>query len=112
MKRKFASLGVSAVVTVSAFAALAVSANQAGAQNAAATPAPAPAAGQADPGKAVFESVCSNCHELAIATDQRKSRADWADTVDKMIGHGAPLTSEQAAQVVDYLAKHYGPDSK
>ena len=108
MKRRVASLGVSAAAAVAAFAALAIGANEAGAQTAPSPPAPtgAPA------GKAVFESVCSNCHELSIATDQRKTRADWGETVDRMIGHGAPLSSDQAAQVVDYLTKTYGPDSK
>jgi cytochrome c5 len=70
------------------------------------------ASNQDPPGKALFETVCSNCHELNVTTDQRKSRADWQATVDKMIAHGAPMTSDQAAQITDYLAKTYSLSSK
>jgi cytochrome c5 len=60
------------------------------------------------PGKAVFQDTCGNCHDLAVTTDQRKSREDWNTTVTRMVSNGAPLSDDQVAQVVDYLAKNYG----
>jgi cytochrome c5 len=95
---------------VAAAAFLAMSAFMATSPTLAATgPAPAaPANSGAAPGKAVFEELCGNCHDLAVTTDQRKSRDGWQTTVTRMVSSGAALTDEQAAQVIDYLTKNYG----
>jgi mono/diheme cytochrome c family protein len=76
---------------------------------AAAAPAAADASAQT---KALFETQCSNCHELRIATGQRKTEDEWATTVYNMLAKGAPITQEQADEIIAYLAKNYGPDSK
>lgn len=102
MKRSVVSWA-GAGVAAATLAVLSFGAGTAGAQGAPARPAKA----QDAPGKALFESVCSNCHEINVTTDQRKSRADWQATVDRMVGHGAPITGEQAVQITDYLAKTY-----
>ena len=66
---------------------------------------PAQAEGQQ---KALFESACGSCHDAAVATQQRMDRSGWEGTVAQMVGMGAPLDEQQAAQVADYLARHYG----
>ena len=68
------------------------------------TPAPDKSAVQV-----LFETSCSNCHDLAVITGQRKSRDDWGVTLGNMMARGAPITEEQAYQILDYLAKTY-PD--
>ncbi|MBV8842785.1 MAG: helix-hairpin-helix domain-containing protein [Bryobacterales bacterium] len=60
------------------------------------------------PGKEVFAKVCAGCHELDLATGQKKSKDEWKQTVDRMIGYGAELTKEQSEQIVNYLAANYG----
>jgi len=62
------------------------------------------------PGKDVFASVCSECHALDQATNQKKPRAGWQATVDSMVAKGAAITQEQSQVIVDYLAKNFGPD--
>lgn len=82
----------------------------AAAPTAAAVPPAGPPAGAAA-GAQILQTVCVMCHDQTLITSQRKSRNEWADTVEMMIGRGAPLTSEQAAQVVDYLAQNLGTSS-
>ena len=77
-----------------------------------AVPAVPTAAPDIAAGKALFHEVCTACHDQSMVTAQRKTREDWAVTVDTMIGRGASLTPEQAAQVVDYLNHSLGADAK
>jgi hypothetical protein len=58
--------------------------------------------------KALFETSCGGCHGLDVVTGQQMSRTAWATTVDQMIDKGAALDPDQAAQVTDYLARHFG----
>ncbi len=73
-------------------------------------PAPTPALAAVDDGheKTLFETGCGGCHGLDVVTGQQMSRTAWATTVDQMVDRGAPLDQDQAAQVADYLARHYG----
>jgi cytochrome c5 len=61
------------------------------------------------PGKDVFASVCSECHALDLATNQKKPHDGWQATVDSMIAKGASASKEQATAIVDYLTKNFGP---
>ena len=103
-------LGVSLWIApgVAAAALLALSAAVATSGALAATASAAPAGSAAAPGKTVFEASCGNCHDLAVSTDLRKSRDEWQATVNRMITSGAALSDDEAANVVDYLAKNYG----
>lgn len=60
----------------------------------------------------ILTDVCSNCHDISITTDLRKTREEWENTVGRMISNGAALSDQQAALVVDYLAKAYAPPGK
>lgn len=55
-------------------------------------------------GKGVLLRACTRCHAVALITQQRKPPAEWAKTVDKMVGWGAPLPPEEKQTLVDYLA--------
>jgi hypothetical protein len=55
-------------------------------------------------GKEVLLRACTTCHAATLITQQRKPAAEWAKTVDKMVGWGAPLDSLERQGLVDYLA--------
>ena len=56
----------------------------------------------------VFQNVCGKCHPPeAVAT--ARSRAQWGETINKMVDMGAKVSTEERAIVLDYLAATYGP---
>ncbi|MFT5132576.1 MAG: cytochrome c5 [Gammaproteobacteria bacterium] len=65
----------------------------------------------ADEGKQLYEAVCAQCHSLAAIEQTRNGRAGWENTVHKMVVIGAELNAEEMEQMIDYLYKHYGPDT-
>ncbi len=72
----------------------------------------APASGFAQPPTAArdaFQKVCSACHPAEIVTAQRRTRAQWLDSINAMIARGAKGTEEEMALVLDYLTAQYGP---
>ncbi len=73
---------------------------------AAAAPSP-PRAGDAQ-AKALFENACGSCHDAGVVAQMHQTSAQWANTVDVMVSRGAPLDPKEAAEISDYLAKHYG----
>jgi cytochrome c5 len=68
----------------------------------AATPATLPEG----PGKKTLESACTSCHALDIVTNKKWDREKWQQVVSKMDAH---LSQEETADVVGYLARHFGP---
>ena len=71
---------------------------------------PTPAADHPDSdaqAKGLFETACSNCHDTSLATQAKQTPTQWANTVNLMVSRGAPLDERQAAEVSDYLARHY-----
>jgi mono/diheme cytochrome c family protein len=63
------------------------------------------------PGEDVVEDNCQNCHGLDHITSAHHDAAGWQSVVNDMISRGASLTEDQEAQVVAYLAAHYGPSA-
>jgi cytochrome c oxidase cbb3-type subunit 3 len=61
--------------------------------------------------KVVFNKVCGTCHtpESALATP--RSKAQWEESIDKMVQLGAKGTDEEFAAVLNYLASQYGRDA-
>lgn len=60
------------------------------------------------PGRHDFARACSKCHAFEVATARRESQSGWLEIVNSMRARGAALTSDQATQVVAYLAKNFG----
>lgn len=56
------------------------------------------------PGKDVLLRACTTCHAATLITQQRKTPEEWAKTVDKMVGWGAPLNPEEKQRLVQYVA--------
>jgi hypothetical protein len=62
----------------------------------------------AEDGANLLAVRCSVCHSADRPRQARKSRDQWAQTVTRMIGKGAQLSSEEKSVLIDYLAKTYG----
>ncbi|HEX7557128.1 MAG TPA: hypothetical protein VF338_10925 [Leptolinea sp.] len=72
----------------------------------AATVAPANTSGL--DGATIVSTNCAACHNSDRIKQAKKTRAQWEQTVDKMIGKGAKLTDAEKSVLLDYLAKTYG----
>jgi cytochrome c5 len=62
------------------------------------------------PGRTVTMARCPVCHSLDYIPMNAPvmDRATWQKTVQKMRERfGAPMTDEEAAQILDYLSEHY-----
>lgn len=61
-------------------------------------------------GKEQVQASCSMCHSLdyIVMNSPFQDRAGWERTVRKMVTvMGAPMSTDEIAAVVDYLARHY-----
>src|SRR6266567_2583460 len=74
----------------------------------------APAAGMAQPpvgAREAFQKVCGECHTIEIVTAQRRTRAQWQESIMSMVARGAKGTEEELALILDHLTTQYGPAS-
>jgi mono/diheme cytochrome c family protein len=71
----------------------------------------APVAAVAQPAGAreAFLKVCGSCHPVDTVTSQRRSRAQWQESINSMVTRGAKGTNEELAAILEYLATQYGP---
>ncbi|HWD98429.1 MAG TPA: hypothetical protein VG345_05320, partial [Bryobacteraceae bacterium] len=60
-------------------------------------------------GKAVVERMCTPCHGLENIVRSRKTAKEWGDVVDDMVSRGAQGTDAEIDDVINYLAKNFGP---
>ena len=67
-----------------------------------------------DAGAKAFAETCSACHTAKIRPldKKRMSKDDWKKAIDKMTNLGAEIPKDKVPQILDYLAKTHGPDSK
>jgi hypothetical protein len=63
------------------------------------------------PGKAQISTACTVCHAITQVTSQRRTKAEWADTVDQMIARGAQVSDADYKIIVDYLGKNFAPET-
>jgi len=61
-------------------------------------------------GKEILETRCTLCHNVERASTRKFAHEDWQDTVNRMIGYGAPVNNQQIAILVDYLASNFAGD--
>lgn len=66
------------------------------------------------PGRETVFTLCAGCHSMMIVTQQGLPRDVWDETLDWMVEEQgmAELDAETRTLVLDYLARHYGPDSR
>jgi mono/diheme cytochrome c family protein len=67
--------------------------------------------GPLDPGRELVQDICTQCHELDRLNDQELTAAQWSDLIKGMVSEGPPVTDKEFKQIVDYLARNFGPGS-
>lgn len=68
-----------------------------------------PAALPEGEGKDLVENVCSQCHGLRTIRLLRDGTEGWREVIERMVLHGAQLSSEDADTAARYLSAHFGP---
>jgi hypothetical protein len=61
------------------------------------------------PGKEVVLNICTQCHDLQRVRRERRSAEGWAEILQTMLNEGAPLTDQDFATVLRYLARNFRP---
>ena len=59
-------------------------------------------------GKAIFVTMCSNCHGLDQVTSVKSSKKQWTYVVDDMVSRGAEGSDEDINLVISYLSRNFG----
>jgi cytochrome c5 len=62
------------------------------------------------PGKEVVLNICTQCHDLERVRRTRLSAEGWAEILQTMLNEGAPLTDQDFAAVLRYLARNFKPE--
>lgn len=62
-----------------------------------------------DEGRDLTMKLCGNeCHTIEKVIAERKSKSQWAETMETMRTDGAAGTDDEFKVIVKYLATHYG----
>jgi len=56
-----------------------------------------------DSPKDIIEKRCTVCHNVSLIYNAKKSKAEWKETVDRMISYGARLNNEEKQALIKYL---------
>jgi cytochrome c5 len=59
--------------------------------------------------KEVLETACTTCHNLQRVEAQSQPEDGWENIIANMRNRGSSMTDEEAALVVSYLVRAYGP---
>ena len=59
-------------------------------------------------GRELVLTSCASCHNLKSTVHERKSRAEWAKTVNDMILRGAPIFPEEIEPITAYVSRAFG----
>jgi hypothetical protein len=62
------------------------------------------------PGKEVVLNICTQCHDLQRVRRERRSPEGWAEILQAMLNEGAPLTDQDFATALRYLARNFRPE--
>jgi competence protein ComEA len=62
-----------------------------------------------NPGREIFEIICSSCHQPTVVLDKRWTKEAWQTKVTEMLQEEVDVTETERKQIVDYLSKSF-PD--
>ena len=76
-----------------------------------------------DPREATARRICGQCHTFEYVIAVRRTKAQWEQTVENMVGRGARGTNAELSAIIDYLSESHiltatvvrggsGPDDK
>jgi mono/diheme cytochrome c family protein len=60
-------------------------------------------------GKELVQGGCALCHGLDRVVATKRPKDQWQTIVNRMIYFGAPVSTDQATTIVDYLAANFSP---
>jgi competence protein ComEA len=60
-----------------------------------------------NPGREIFEIICSSCHQPTVVLDKRWTKAAWQTKVTEMLQEEIDVTETERTQIVDYLSKTF-----
>ncbi len=69
---------------------------------------PPPAAAEVPKLPETVKSTCMGCHGEDMIAGQHLTHGQWEREVDKMTRWGAPVTSENRGEIVDFLSRTFG----
>ena len=61
------------------------------------------------PMQAKVKAACTSCHNTTRITEQRLTRQQWSDQLEKMEGLGAVIDDADRGAMLNYLTKNFGP---
>jgi hypothetical protein len=64
------------------------------------------------PGRDTIATICTGCHPINRLSLDRKTPAQWRDTVLQMVSNGAQLFPEEIDSVTHYLVINMGKTDK
>ena len=64
--------------------------------------------GVGEPGAKLLDERCGHCHFTGVK-HAHSTKAEWDQTVTKMMGKGAKLNEAEKATLIDFLVKYYKP---
>jgi competence protein ComEA len=59
------------------------------------------------PGRELFVTICSECHEPAKVIGQHKTKAEWQAKVTEMLQEDQDVTPQERETIVNYLATSF-----
>jgi glucose/arabinose dehydrogenase len=62
-------------------------------------------------GRQQVTTSCTRCHGIDMVVDKRRTREEWLQVINTMIGSGMNLTDTQYENILIYLSQNLGKDS-
>ena len=62
------------------------------------------------PGRAILVGSCFQCHAVQLVVESRKPQTEWKETIARMVGHGANITSQEQEVLLKYATQHFGAE--
>jgi len=60
-----------------------------------------------NPGRELFEAICTECHTTERVAAQHKTRAEWRLKVTEMLQEESDVTEAERATIINYLAASF-----
>lgn len=65
-------------------------------------------AARPDPAQELVQARCTSCHDMARYAGERRTGAQWTETVVRMRDHGARIGDEEVPVIAAFLARTQG----
>jgi quinohemoprotein ethanol dehydrogenase len=65
-----------------------------------------------EPARALVQQLCTGCHQPTVVTRFQLPEQGWRETMQDMVNRGMPGTPEQHEEVLRYLTKYRGTDTR